>query len=85
MGVGEKGLTKNWSIGFLERQHPLLELPRGLLACAGGLLMVNSMGAYLRDSINSGLTLSMMAIDDMNGCRRWKWEKVEEPVREHQL
>ena len=48
--------------GDLQRQHPLLELPCGLLApcrqTLGGLSAVNVIGTQLRDPINSKLTRS---------------------------
>ena len=46
MDVGEKGLTKNWSIGFLERQDPLLELLEDYWACAGGLVTGGELHGY---------------------------------------
>ena len=56
----------------MQRQQPLLELPRGLWPCAGGLSAVNAVGSQLRDPINNvGLTPDgVWWFKKINGCRR---------------
>ena len=57
VGVGKERRTKIGPWRNLKRQHPLLELPWGLMwPFAGGLSAVIAIGTGLHDLINSGLT-----------------------------
>ena len=48
VGVGKGGAHELVHV-HLQRQHPLLELPRGLLALCAGFSAVNAIGTQLRE------------------------------------
>ena len=47
--------------------------------CVGGLSVVNAIDTRLRDLMKSGLTLSMMMVEGIDGRRRGKLEEGEKP------
>ena len=60
-------------------RHPLLEHLEDYWPYVGGLLAVNAIiGMLMRDLTDSGLTLSMMAVDGKDGSRRGKREESRE-------
>ena len=54
-------------------------------ACAGGISVVKVVGRQMPDLINSGLIISIIAFDGIDGRSRGKREGGEEPASKYQI
>ena len=83
VGKDRRILIGAW--GYLNRQHPLLKLPRGLLALCRWILHGGNKRHQYAIACPDKLRIDPIAVDGIDGRHHGKREEREETLAKHQI